>query len=71
MSAVSADVVDTTGAGDTYLGAALASVILRGTWLDTIALRHAAEAAAITVSRYGTRSAFPDESALAGILARA
>ncbi len=69
MSAVAANVVDTTGAGDTYLGVALGSAILRGTALDALALRHAAEAAAITVSRYGTRSAFPDEPALAAILA--
>ena len=69
VDAVSVDVVDTTGAGDTYLGAALASAIRRGMPLDTLALRHAAEAAAITVSRYGTRSAFPDKSALNEILA--
>ena len=68
VDAVYGDVVDTTGAGDTYLGTALASAIRRGMPLDILSLRHAAEAAAITVSRYGTRSAFPDESALNDIL---
>lgn len=69
IATVPATTVDTTGAGDTYLGTALASAILRNTTLDTLALQHAAEAAAITVSRYGTRTAFPDVSALARILA--
>ena len=69
VAAVHMKVVDTTGAGDTYLGTALASAILRGTALDALALHHAAEAAAITVSRYGTRSAFPDAAMLARILA--
>lgn len=69
VGAVHVNVVDTTGAGDAYLGTALASAILRGTALDALALHHAAEAAAITVSRYGTRSAFPDAAMFARILA--
>ena len=69
VAAVSAEVVDTTGAGDTYMGVALASSMLRGTVIDALALQHAARAASITVSRFGTRSAFPDAATLAGILA--
>ncbi len=69
VATIPATVIDTTGAGDTYLGAALASAILRSVPLDALALRHAAQAAAITVSCYGTRSAFPEVSALMHILA--
>lgn len=69
--AVEAGVVDTTGAGDTWLATALASAIRRNTWLDALALRHAAEAAAITIGRYGTRKAFPDTASLDDILGQA
>lgn len=61
-------VVDTTGAGDCFLSTALASAALRGVALDPRALRHAATAAAITVSRPGTGAAFPTKAELAEIL---
>jgi ribokinase len=38
----------------------LASALLRGVAPDRLALAHASRAAAITVSRRGTLSAFPD-----------
>lgn len=60
--------VDTTGAGDCFMATALASAALRQVALDGRALRHAAAAAAITVSRPGTGSAFPTRSELADIL---
>lgn len=63
------EVVDTTGAGDTFMAVALASAALRSTTLDAKAIHHATAAAAITVSRRGTRSAFPSRTELAGILA--
>ncbi len=61
-------VVDTTGAGDTFMAVALASSRLRGTALDQRAIRHASRAAAITVGRRGTLSAFPTTAELANIL---
>lgn len=61
-------VVDTTGAGDCFMAAALASAALRGVALDPRALRHASAAAAITVSRPGTGAAFPTKAELAAIL---
>lgn len=64
-------VVDTTGAGDTFTGFALASAIRRRCALDRQALQDAAEAAALTVSRRGTRSAFPSVAEATAILARA
>lgn len=62
------DVADTTGAGDTFMAVALASCGLRGGRLDRQAIEHAAAAAAITVSRQGTRKAFPTVSELETIL---
>lgn len=62
-------IADTTGAGDTFMAASLASASLRGRELDVLALAHAARASAITISRIGTQSAFPDEAQLAAILA--
>lgn len=61
-------VVDTAGAGDCFMATALASAGLRDAPLDPRALRHAAAAAAITVSRPGTGSAFPTRVELAEIL---
>jgi ribokinase len=61
-------VVDTTGAGDCFMAMALASAALRAVPLDPRALRHAAAAAAITVSRPGTGAALPSKAELAGIL---
>lgn len=61
-------VVDTTGAGDCFMGVALASAALRGVTLDTLALRHGARAAAYTVARAGTVKAFPDCAVMRDIL---
>ena len=47
----------------------LASAILRGVAPDALALAHASRAAAITVSRRGTLSAFPDGHELTALLA--
>lgn len=60
VAAESIEVVDTTGAGDTFMAVALASAARRGVSIDEVALMHATRAAAITVSRRGTASAFPD-----------
>ncbi|MGO8085347.1 PfkB family carbohydrate kinase, partial [Rhizobium leguminosarum] len=68
LSAEDCDVVETTGAGDTLTAASLASCALRGQRLDRLALDHAVAAAAITVSRHGTRKAFPTISELDAIL---
>ncbi|MFK7894145.1 MAG: PfkB family carbohydrate kinase [Granulosicoccus sp.] len=68
VPAVHGEVVDTTGAGDTFLAVAVASACLRGTRLDRVALRHAALAAAGTISNHGTRSAFPSAKELVRIL---
>ena len=59
---------DTTGAGDTFLAVMLASALLRGVAPDALALAHASRAAAITVSRRGTLSAFPGSHELAALL---
>lgn len=59
---------DTTGAGDTFLAVMLASAIRRGGEIDALALTHASQAAALTVSRHGTRQAFPTAEELAALL---
>lgn len=69
VPAVATPVVDTTGAGDTFMAVALASAALRGRTIDARAIGHAAAAAALTVGRRGTRSAFPNTVELARILA--
>ena len=51
------------------MAVALASAALRGARLDARALHHAAIAAAWTVGRAGTVSAFPDTGAMRAILA--
>ena len=61
-------VLDTTGAGDCFMAVALASAALRGSGLDARALGHAARAAAYTVARAGTVSAFPDRATMASLL---
>jgi len=67
--ATPAQALDTTGAGDTFLAVMLASALLRGVLPDRLALTHASQAAAITVSRRGTASAFPRRTELAKLLA--
>ena len=62
-------VVDTTGAGDCFMATALASAMLRDGRLDERALTHAARAAAHTVARPGTATAFPTVDEMARILA--
>lgn len=62
-------VVDTTGAGDTFMSVALASSARRHCRLDRLAIEHAVRGAAITVSRRGTHSAFPTASELEALLA--
>ncbi|MFS2224124.1 PfkB family carbohydrate kinase [Pantoea sp. B65] len=69
VPAAAAVAIDTTGAGDTFLAVMLASALRRNVAIDRLALTHAAEAAAITVSRRGTLSAFPTRSELAALLA--
>ncbi|MNL51791.1 ribokinase [compost metagenome] len=69
IPAVAARAIDTTGAGDTFMAVALASAALRGVALDVAAIGHAASASALTVSRRGTRSAFPSTEELRTILA--
>ena len=70
IPAVATKALDTTGAGDTFMAVALASAALRGVELDTRAISHAASASALTVSRRGTRSAFPTAEEMRSILAR-
>lgn len=67
--AATVQAVDSTGAGDTFLAVLLASALLRGVEPDALALQHASQAAAITVSRIGTVQAFPTQSELAALLA--
>lgn len=62
------DVVDTTGAGDTFQSVAVATVMLNGKPLGKQALQAAAKAAAITISRFGTVSALPSAKDLASLL---
>lgn len=69
VPAVKARAIDTTGAGDTFMGTALASAALRGGMLDERAISHASAASALTVARRGTRRAFPSRDELAAIFA--
>jgi len=61
-------VIDTTGAGDTFMAVALASMARRGVTIDARALEHAARASALTISRSGTNQAFPTIEELRTIL---
>lgn len=65
--AVAATPVDTTGAGDTFLGAMLASAISRHAF-DALALHHGAAAAALTVSRPGAFASLPGRAEVEAIL---
>lgn len=62
-------VVDSTGAGDTLQSVAIASAILRRSCIDLVALRIAAKAAALTVSRHGATAAFPTQTELKSLFA--
>lgn len=65
------EAVDPTGAGDCFLGAALASMIARAARkLDEGDLRFAAQAASVTVTRLGTQAAFPTISEFAALAGR-
>ncbi len=66
--AAAVTVRDTTGAGDTFTAILAAALFARRLPPET-ALRCAAQAAAITVSRRGTLKAFPTRAELAAILA--
>lgn len=70
VAAEPAATIDTTGAGDTFMGVVLASALLRGTGVDELALIHAARASALTVSRKGTHGAFPSIEEMSTILAQ-
>ncbi|TKI04383.1 ribokinase [Martelella alba] len=68
VPAVPCRATDATGAGDTFLATMLASALRRGVPVDTLALRHAVAAAAMTISRAGTLQAFPSRRELAALL---
>lgn len=59
VPAETAIVADATGAGDTFQSVAIAAAMRRGHSIDASDLNFAAVAAALTVSRFGTISAFP------------
>lgn len=69
LPGIACEVIDTTGAGDTFMAVALASAALRATVLDRRAISDASRAAAITIGRRGTHSAFPSSRELQSILA--
>jgi ribokinase len=70
VAALRKEPVDTTGAGDAFMAAAIASAALRGlTHIDSVALDAATAAAAMTISRVGTRRAFPTRDEMKAILA--
>ena len=69
VAAEAAAVRDTTGAGDAFLGGALASALLREAAIDAAALRAGAQAAAVTVSRAGAFAALPTRAEFAAIMA--
>lgn len=58
---------DATGAGDTYLAVLAAALFAHGASMPR-AMQQAAAAAALTVSRPGTRAAYPTAAELAAIL---
>lgn len=63
-------VVDTTGAGDTFLAVLVAAMAETGMQIDLAGLECAGRAAALTIGRSGTRSAFPTRAELSALLAR-
>lgn len=68
VSAHQVDVVDTTGAGDTFCGA-LAAEIARGSTLEE-ASRYASAAAALSVGRRGAVTSIPTRSQVEELLAQ-
>ncbi len=66
--AMPAVVADTTGAGDTYMGLLAAALFEHGLPIER-AMRVASAAAAITVTRHGTRSAFPSKGEIEALFA--
>ncbi len=60
--------IDTTGAGDTYMGVLVATLFGRGLSMEK-AMTAASRAAAITVTRLGTWSAFPSTAEIEAIFA--
>lgn len=68
IAAFQCNVIDTTGAGDTFQSAALGSAILRNTTIDARALNIATKAAAITVSQQGTVASFPTTDEMENLL---
>ncbi len=68
VPAVQAEVVDPTGAGDTFFAAALAHAAPRGWRLDADALAAGARAAALTVARAGAFAALPSAEELSAIM---
>jgi ribokinase len=62
------DVVDTTGAGDTYMGVLAAGLFDRGLPIGR-AMAAASAAAAVTVTRPGTGSAFPSAAEIEALFA--
>lgn len=68
VPATASDLVDSTGAGDTLQGVALAVAALRNCSIDVRAIEIAAKAAALTVARFGTRMAFPTEAEILRLL---
>lgn len=69
IAAAPVKVVDTTGAGDTFLAVMLASALTHQQPVSVRDLHCAAAASAITISRTGTLSAFPTATELAALLA--
>ncbi|SHG23474.1 ribokinase [Kaistia soli DSM 19436] len=67
VSADTVEVVDTTGAGDTFMGV-LAAGLFTHRMTGIAALRAASLAAAITVQRAGTLASFPARNEIAAIL---
>ncbi len=69
VEAVRVAAVDPTGAGDAFLGTALAQAARRSWRLDGAALRAGAAAAALAASRPGAFAALPSREELAAIIA--
>jgi len=67
VPAVPVEVIDTVGAGDTFL-AVLTSSLASGEALGLAGVRRAAAASALTIGRRGVRRAFPTRAELATLL---